>query len=349
MNRPSTHPSMIAPVATTRVPPQMQSARVLLVGLGNIGSFLAIMLAPLVAFLRLVDRDRVEHRNTANQFYGPGHVGYTKVDVTSSRLRELAPRLAIERRVTDVEDLPWGDFCDVDLVLAGLDSLHARQIVAERTYALGKPYIDGAVGDLADVRVQVLLSGSACLECAWSATHYRHLATEYPCDPGSAPGAARTIAPGCAGAATAAVMLAQCIRLLGDDPPRDSYEITGDLLAARLASARRCLNTKCRFDHQTRPAEYRLPQPFEQATVGALLDCVRREFGGAAVQLTLRRGLAGENLFGAASLVTPEALEPLATRQLSELGLTDRDRIVVRANDRSGAAHIRLDDVNQGS
>ena len=318
---------------------RLRNKRVLLAGLGNIGSFLAVLLAPQVAFIRLVDRDIVELHNTANQFYSPEHEGLAKVVVTAERIERLAPHLEVERRVADLEDVCWEDFADIDCGLAGLDSLRARQIVSEKLNPLQIPYIDGAVGDPALARVQVLLAGQACLECLWSTSSYRQLATEYPCRGGAIETPA-TLALGCAGAATAAVMVAQCVKLFSDEPPLESYEINGDLLAGRFITSRRRRNEQCRFEHDAVPQLIRLETPFAEATINSLLGAVTREFGPQAVQLEFRRGILDGDMFGAGILASPEQLTRFGHRRLAEFGLTPRDRIVVRASGPSRLAHL---------
>lgn len=315
------------------------STRVLLVGLGNIGSFLAPLLAPLVAFIRLVDRDVVELHNTANQYYAPGNEGQTKVGVTADRIARLAPSLQIERCVADLEDLPWEEFADVDVGLGGLDSLRARQLMSERLYPLQIPFIDGAVGDPALVRVQTLIPNSACLECSWGAAQYRQLATEYPCL-SAAPAAPRTIAAGCAGAATASAMVAQLIQLFGDNPPSESHEMNGDLMAGRFITSRRRRNDQCRFQHQLVQRVIRLERPFAEATISDLICAVGREFGRQSVQLEFRRGILAANLFGPSCLAVPNQLQPVRHCGLAEFGLAPKDRVVLRSAGRAGVTHL---------
>jgi molybdopterin/thiamine biosynthesis adenylyltransferase len=316
----------------------LRTKRVLLVGLGNIGSFLATLLAPLVAFVRLVDRDVVELHNTLNQSYAPQHEGLTKVEVTAGRISTLSPTLNVERRVADLEDLPWGDFADVDVGLGALDALRPRQLMSEKLYPLQIPYIDGAVGDPLLVRVQILLPDSACLECNWGAAQYRQLAIEYPCL-STAPAAPGTIAPGCAGAATASAMVAQLMRVFGADPPRESYEINGGLLAGRFIKSRRRRNEQCRFDHQSVQRVIRVERPFAEATISDLISAVRRDFGRQRVQLEFRRGILTAGLFGPSRFALPEQLHLLGARRLAEFGLTPKDRVVVHAGG-SEATHL---------
>ncbi len=343
------NPTQLAPDPDATVGSRLSSARVLLAGLGNIGSFLAVLLAPLVGFVRLVDRDSIEVRNATNQLYRPEDQGQAKVDVVARQIASTTPQLQVERRIADIEDLPWEDFADVDLVMAGLDSLRARQLLLEKHYPLNIPYIDGAVGEVLLARVQVLLPGEACLECSWTPSQYRQLMREAPCRPGAAPiDAPRTIAPGCAGAAAAAIMVAQCMKLFSEDPPRESYEIYGDLLAGQFAKYRRRRNERCRYRHDVEPQLIQLEAPLSRATVADLIDVVRQHFAAERVQLEFRRGILGSSLFATDCLTEPEQLQPLRHRRLSDMGLTPRDRIVVRAVADSRAAHICFDSATKG-
>ena len=106
---------------------QLRGASVLLAGAGNIGSFLAPLLARAgVGLLRLVDRDRVEEKNLAGQDYDPEDVGRPKAEVLADRLRRRFPGLAVQAHAADLEDLPLGTF-EVDVLLGALDSRQARQ------------------------------------------------------------------------------------------------------------------------------------------------------------------------------------------------------------------------------
>ena len=324
---------------------RLPAARVLLVGLGNIGSYLSVLLAPLVMFMRIVDRDTVETRNSTNQLYGPTDHGRSKVDVIAERVRQLVPGVLVEPHNIDVEDLAWGDFADVDVVLAGLDSLRARQIVSEKVGTLRIPYVDGAVGAPQVVRVQVLLPGQACLECPWGPAQYRQLAIEYPCGSAASLQAPRTNAPNCAGAATAALMVAQCLKLFDNDPPRESYEINGDLASGRFIRSQRRRNERCRAPHEIAPQTIECDTPFTAATLADVLTKVEREFSPADVQLEFPKGVLKSELFRDQRFAVPEQLQPWRQRRLGEFGLRPRDRIVARAN--GTTTHICFDAANR--
>lgn len=321
----------------------MREARIILVGAGNIGSWFGCMSAPHVGSIRIVDRDIVEAHNALNQFYSPHHVGRSKAEILSERLRQIAPNLHVDSRAADIEDLPLGDFAGFNIAFAGLDSLRARQVISERFYALNTPYIDGATGTPMQVRVQTILPGNACMECSWGTPQYRQLASEQPCFPSAPTEVPATLAPGCAGAATASLMLAQFAKLLGPDPPQTSYEINGDLVSGRFVTSRRRRSERCRFTHETVSQLIRLQKSFAQATVADLLASIDLNFDDQPVQLEFRRGIIEDELFGAGRFSTPQRLERIRWQSLAETGLTPSDRVVVRVVGQSRLAHICFD------
>jgi molybdopterin/thiamine biosynthesis adenylyltransferase len=261
----------------------------LVAGLGNIGSHLpALLLRAGVGALRLVDRDVVEAKNLAAQDYLPGHVGRPKAEVQAARLREQFPGRRVEGVVCDLEDLPAG-CAAVDLILAGLDSRRARQVLAgDLAWPLGVPVVDGGVGDGGLGRVQVFVPGpaTACLECTWGAADYRLAAAEYPCVMGATAAGAPTGAPAYLGAFVAALMAAEAVRLLGGPPAEESYEVPFDLKAwhMRRFALRRAAG--CRHDHEV--VREVLPAG---RTAAELLAAIEGRFGRADVRLEGRRGL----------------------------------------------------------
>jgi hypothetical protein len=135
-------------------------------------------------------------------------------------------------------------------------------------------------------------------------------------------------------------MVAQCLKLMGEKRPRHSYEINGDLLAGRVVTSARRRNERCRFPHVPAPRLVRLAQSFDQATIADVLDAEAAECGEKLVQFEFRRGLLDEGLFGSACIASREQLSRMGHRQLSEIGLTPRDRVVVRAHGDDHTAHV---------
>ncbi len=239
-------------------PEQLRGQLVVIAGLGNIGSPLALLLGrslgSLGVRLRLIDRDLIEPRNFVNQAFGEtSDVGRPKVDVIAASICRAYPGVDCDPRHIDLEDTSIDDFAGAALVLGGLDSLRARQcLITERAWPLSIPVIDGGVGEPALGRVQVFVPGSACNECSWSTNHYRQLAREYPCDPGRRAEGPPTNVPAFVGATVAAVMASECWKWLTGRRATDSYEVAFDLETLRFQTGRLHRAKSCRFNHQTR-------------------------------------------------------------------------------------------------
>jgi adenylyltransferase/sulfurtransferase len=225
---------------------------VLLAGAGNIGSHLAPLVARLgVGLLRIVDRDTVEAKNLASQDFRSEDVGRPKALVLAGRLRESFPGLRVEAHCGDLEQLPREEAA-VEVLLGALDSRRARQLlVSEIGWPLGVPVIDGGVGEGGLGRVQVFVPGpaTACLECTWGSEDYRQLAREYPCEPGRSVRTPATVSTAFLGACVAALMAAECQRMLAGEVHAESFEVPFDLRRHHMRPFVLRRSPRCRFDH----------------------------------------------------------------------------------------------------
>lgn len=127
---------------------RLQSARVLLVGAGGLGSPVAWYLAAAgVGTLRIADDDVVDRSNLQRQIlHTDARIGMPKVDSAAAALSALNPRTAIEpvrERVTpaNVERLIEG----VDVVVDGADNFPVRYLLNDACVQLRKPLVHGAV------------------------------------------------------------------------------------------------------------------------------------------------------------------------------------------------------------
>jgi molybdopterin/thiamine biosynthesis adenylyltransferase len=261
---------------------RLAAVSVLVAGAGNIGSPLAPQLARAgVGLLRIVDRDRVEEKNLATQDFRPADVGRFKADVLAERLREQFPGVRVEARACDLEDLPLGE-ADVDVLLGALDSRRARQVlVSDLGWPLGVPVVDGGVGEGLVGRVQVFLPGpaSACLECTWGREDYRQLAAEYPCQPGADARGRPTVSTAFLGNFTAAVMAAECLRVLAGRAGEDSYEVPFDLTHHQFRRYLLRRAAACRHDHQVIADRVILEKKDPSPTVEQVLTVIAERFG----------------------------------------------------------------------
>jgi len=231
---------------------RLTASSVMIAGAGNIGSHLAPQIARAgVGRICLVDRDRVEVKNLATQAFRPEDVGRFKAEALTERLREAFPRQSIEARACELEALSPDDM-GVDVLLGALDSRRGRQVlVSEMGWPRGVPVIDGGVGEGLLGRVQVILPGpdSACLECTWGREDYRQLDAEYPCVPGASAVGRPTISTAFLVNFTAAVMTAECLRVLAGRAGSDSYEVVFDLTHYQFRRYLLRRASACRRDH----------------------------------------------------------------------------------------------------
>jgi molybdopterin/thiamine biosynthesis adenylyltransferase len=252
---------------------------------GNIGSHLVAHLARMgeIGRVTLIDFDAYEPANLRSQEARPRDVGRKKVSVQARRLRAINPALEVRAIGSAVESVPLG-LLRADVILACLDSRRARQHVNQAAWRLGVTWIDSGVeaaGLLARVNVYAPAPGNPCLECAWDERHYAALEQTYPCAasadadaPATPPDAARapadavllaappgtpsyvaapTAAPSYLGALAAALLAAECAKLLRGDAERAavSRQVTYDAAHHRLHVAALRRQASCRMPDHT--------------------------------------------------------------------------------------------------
>ncbi|MBA2470773.1 MAG: ThiF family adenylyltransferase [Pseudonocardiales bacterium] len=155
----------------------LSKARVAVVGLGGLGSFVALELAYLgVGHLTLIDPDRIELSNLNRLIgAGPDDVGRHKVDVFRQVIERLAPGVAVTAVAAPLLDcIALNHAKAADLLLGCVDTHGARLSLNHLSIRYLIPLIDAGTGarlgtDSLDARlggqVQVVAPGVGCLEC----------------------------------------------------------------------------------------------------------------------------------------------------------------------------------------
>ncbi|WP_312593196.1 molybdopterin-synthase adenylyltransferase MoeB [Stutzerimonas nitrititolerans] len=151
---------------------KLKQSRVLVVGLGGLGSPVALYLAAAgVGELHLADFDTVDATNLHRQIlHDTTSVGRTKVDSAIERLEALNPLVKVVplRTALDADSLGPA-VAAVDLVLDCTDNFAIREAVNGACVAAGKPLVSGAAirleGQLSvfDPRV----ASSPCYHCLY--------------------------------------------------------------------------------------------------------------------------------------------------------------------------------------
>lgn len=151
---------------------RLKGSRALIVGLGGLGSPVALYLAAAgVGELHLADFDTVDLSNLQRQIaHDTSSIGQSKVDSALARLAAINPSITLcaHRHALDADSLAAA-VSAVDLVLDCSDNFTTREAVNAACVAAGKPLISGAAirleGQLSvfDPRVET----SPCYHCLY--------------------------------------------------------------------------------------------------------------------------------------------------------------------------------------
>lgn len=100
------------------------SYRVIIGGLGNIGSWTSLLMSRMGYELYLYDFDVVEHRNVGSQFYGPIDVGLSKTDAMKKHIQTIAGNQKVNLMGKYGED----SLAD-NIMISCFDNMVARKIM----------------------------------------------------------------------------------------------------------------------------------------------------------------------------------------------------------------------------
>jgi adenylyltransferase/sulfurtransferase len=147
---------------------KLWKSRVVIVGVGGLGSVSALYLALAgVGFIRLIDQDTVEMHNLHRQvLYALENIRYPKVEAAAQRIRNINPDVELDPipeniREDNVEELING----VDVVVDGLDNMETRYLLNGACAKHHIPYVfGGAIGMEGNVSV-FAPPETPCLEC----------------------------------------------------------------------------------------------------------------------------------------------------------------------------------------
>ncbi|MFX0077977.1 MAG: ThiF family adenylyltransferase [Candidatus Hermodarchaeota archaeon] len=150
---------------------RIRQARVVVVGIGGLGSISARQLTSLgVGLVRVVDRDIVEVSNLQRQLLYTGNdIGTPKVEVAMKRLNMLNPDVNIEALALSVTEATADRVVEgMDVVIDGLDSFKPRYALNRACIRQKVPYIfAGALSGVGNMTT-ILPGKTACLECVFS-------------------------------------------------------------------------------------------------------------------------------------------------------------------------------------
>ena len=127
---------------------KIKQAAVLLVGLGGLGSPLAMYLAAAgMGRIGLVDNDVVDETNLQRQvIYSNDQVGKSKLTSAKERLQGLNPHIQIDTYETFLTSDNAIEICTpYDMIIDGTDNFSTRYLVNDVSVLLGKPNVHGSI------------------------------------------------------------------------------------------------------------------------------------------------------------------------------------------------------------
>lgn len=112
---------------------KLKKTRVCILGLGGLGSNVAILLARSgIGFLKLVDFDTIEASNLNRQQYRVSHIGMKKTQAMKSIIREINP--FVEVNILDIKadrENIYSIVGDIEIVVEAFDRAETKAMILE--------------------------------------------------------------------------------------------------------------------------------------------------------------------------------------------------------------------------
>ena len=149
---------------------RLKAASVLIIGVGGLGSPLAMYLAAAgIGRIGLVDYDTVDYTNLQRQLlYTTADVGRGKLEVAAERIAALNPHVQVDcynEPLTSANALRL--FEPYDIIIDGTDNFPTRYLVNDACVMLGKPNVYGSIFRF-DGQVTVFWAeGGPCYRCLY--------------------------------------------------------------------------------------------------------------------------------------------------------------------------------------
>ena len=127
---------------------KLKKAKVCILGLGGLGSNVAILLARAgIAYLKLVDFDIVEASNLNRQQYRISHIGMKKTEAIKTIIKEINPFVEIEvlNKKVDRENI-LSIVGDVEIVVEAFDVAETKAMAIEELLINGDKKLVSASG-----------------------------------------------------------------------------------------------------------------------------------------------------------------------------------------------------------
>ena len=155
---------------------KLGKAKILLVGLGGIGSTVLQHLAATgIGKIGLVDQDTVALSNLQRQtIYTYGDIGRKKVSVASKFINKLNKNVDVTEYDLFLKAKNSSKIIEeYDVVLDGTDNIEARELINRHCLMQQKPLIFGGVSGWEGLVSLLVYNNSACFKCIFSSSEER--------------------------------------------------------------------------------------------------------------------------------------------------------------------------------
>ncbi len=151
---------------------RVRDAKILVIGAGALGNEVLKNLALLnIGHILIVDFDTIEFSNLSRSLLyreADAKAGAAKCDIAAARVKEMNPEVKVSAINADiVTGLGLGIYRRMDAIIGCLDNRLARLAINRACHKINKPWVDGAIENLAGQAV-VYVPGASCYECELS-------------------------------------------------------------------------------------------------------------------------------------------------------------------------------------
>ncbi len=162
----------------------VREATVMVIGAGALGNEVLKNLALMgIGKVLICDFDTIEDSNLSRSvLFRTTDNGRRKVDAAATAVKELNPDVQVMAWHGDINfEMGLGVFRHVDAIVGCLDNREARLSINRFSWAIQKPWIDGAIQELMGI-VRVFWPGQgACYECTLTDQDYQIIGLRYSC------------------------------------------------------------------------------------------------------------------------------------------------------------------------
>jgi adenylyltransferase/sulfurtransferase len=162
----------------------VRDATVLVVGAGALGNEVIKNLALMgIGNILIADFDTIEDSNLSRSvLFRSSDRGRRKVDAAAEAVKALNPDVKVQAWHGDINyEMGLGVFRHVDAIVGCLDNREARLSINRYSWAVDRPWVDGAIQELMGI-VRVFWPGQgACYECTLTDLDYQIINLRYSC------------------------------------------------------------------------------------------------------------------------------------------------------------------------